>query len=58
MLLSSIVDCLKRFKSSDEGGVDEVTKLLQSWIAQKKENVKVSGRCCQHVFEMTMFVDV
>ena len=53
MLMSSIVECLKRFtsaKPSDEGGgVDpehqapaDVTKLLQGWMAQNKENVKVS----------------
>ena len=57
MLMSTMVDCLKRFsssKSNDEGGgggVDpaqfDVTKLLQSWIAQNKEKVKVGD--CQHV---------
>jgi len=50
MLMSSMVDCLKRFKSGDE--VDEVTQLLQSWIAQNKENVPVCCCCSASMFDL------
>jgi len=47
MLMSTMIDCLKRFsKSNDEGGgIDpappDVAQLLHTWIAHTKENVKV-----------------
>lgn len=47
MLLTGVIDMLKRFTPKEQGGGQgDVPALLQQWIEQNKENVKVRTVCC------------